>query len=722
MRYFFIALIALLTCSTASLSQEPNEDEGLVLDTVTVVGSRVPRPVADVAGSVTVISNEQLERELVTDLEGLVNYQPGLSIETAGSRFAPSGINIRGVGGNRVKVEFDGVPVADHFQVGSFSHAGRDGVDPEYLSRVEILRGPASSLYGSDAIGGVVSMVSMRPHEYLARVNEDRYFGLKTNVDSRANGWLLHGVAAAQANPELAFSVAASVRGFEHPDNQSNLPDAKNDLMEGDGRSILAQLNGTGNSGNLWGVTVDAVRRDRSSDTRSILGSGRYRSTTLLTGDDKYTRSRISANYRGPVASDTDRRGSLYYQETDVRQFTVDERAGSTPPVRRERLFNYDQQLIGADFVGEYLLSGQSVDHRLVYGVDIESRRIRENRDAVQINLDTGERTNVILGETFPVSDFPNSRVNEVGVFIQDEISAGGAWTLIPALRFDYYDLDPGQHSTTAVSVTDNAISPKLGIIYDISRNAQWFAHYAHGFRAPPFNDVNLTLDIPLFNIRALPNPDLESEKSDTLEWGIRSESLSQYFELSLFYSRYRDFIETNTLVGVDPDSGQLLFQSINLNRARIGGVEARWHVELGSWADTLENWYFDAGVFWADGENRDNGQSIDSLDPANMVAGLGWRSGSDSLDLRLLGRAYQSKDDVADPAEQFQPPGYAVFDILGTWQPSDSVRVDFGLLNLADRKYWRWQSVRGLAPGDPVLEVLSSSGRSVSVGLRLDF
>ena len=178
MRYFSIALIALLTCSTASLSQEPNDDEGLVLDTVTVVGSRVPRPVADVAGSVTVISNEQLERELVTDLEGLVNYQPGLSIETAGSRFAPSGINIRGVGGNRVKVEFDGVPVADHFQVGSFSHAGRDGVDPEYLSRVEILRGPASSLYGSDAIGGVVSMVSMRPHEYLARVNEDRYFGL----------------------------------------------------------------------------------------------------------------------------------------------------------------------------------------------------------------------------------------------------------------------------------------------------------------------------------------------------------------------------------------------------------------------------------------------------------------------------------------------------------------------------------------------------------------
>jgi hemoglobin/transferrin/lactoferrin receptor protein len=68
-----------------------------------------------------------------------------------------------------------------------------------------------------------------------------------------------------------------------------------------------------------------------------------------------------------------------------------------------------------------------------------------ELRDGLQTNLLTGSSSNVVLGETLPVRDFPNSRSRELGLFLQDEISmAGGNWELIPAIRWDDYQLDPG--------------------------------------------------------------------------------------------------------------------------------------------------------------------------------------------------------------------------------------------------------------------------------------
>jgi hemoglobin/transferrin/lactoferrin receptor protein len=132
------------------------------LETVTVYARRI-LPVSRVAAMVSVIPQETIERTLVTDVKQLVRYEPGLSVRSDPFRFGADTISVRGVGGNRVAVEVDGVPVAGGFAVGNFADSGRSFVDPAFLQRVEVLRGPASSLYGSDAIGGVVSMTTLAP-------------------------------------------------------------------------------------------------------------------------------------------------------------------------------------------------------------------------------------------------------------------------------------------------------------------------------------------------------------------------------------------------------------------------------------------------------------------------------------------------------------------------------------------------------------------------------
>ena len=149
-------------CVLASPASRAGEVPGADLDTVTVYALR-PTPVARVAAAVTVIDAEAMQRGQAGDIKQLVREQPGLAVRNDPFRFGLDTFAVRGLGGNRVRVEIDRVPAASGFAVGSFADTGRGVIDLAFLERVEILRGPASSLYGSDAIGGIVAMTSLRP-------------------------------------------------------------------------------------------------------------------------------------------------------------------------------------------------------------------------------------------------------------------------------------------------------------------------------------------------------------------------------------------------------------------------------------------------------------------------------------------------------------------------------------------------------------------------------
>src|SRR5690606_37451589 len=156
----------------------PAVAEATEFDRVVVTATRTARAISDVPNTVDVIDRERMDEILARDLKDLFRYEPGITVTSGFGRFGIGGIRIRGLDANRVRIQTDGIPVSDSFAIGSFSDANRNFVDIDTLKRVEVVRGPTSSLYGSDALGGTVSFVTKDPSDYLEE-GRDAYFGLR---------------------------------------------------------------------------------------------------------------------------------------------------------------------------------------------------------------------------------------------------------------------------------------------------------------------------------------------------------------------------------------------------------------------------------------------------------------------------------------------------------------------------------------------------------------
>jgi hemoglobin/transferrin/lactoferrin receptor protein len=192
-------------------------------------------------------------------------------------------------------------------------------------------------------------------------------------------------------------------------------------------------------------------------------------------------------------------------------------------------------------------------------------------------------------------------------------------------------------------------------LIYRLNPETDVYLQYAHGFRAPPYEDANIGLEIPVFNFRAIPNPDLRSESSDGFDLGLRWHGTDKAVRMSVFRTRYTDFIATKVRLGIDPDSGRLLFQSQNLSRTVIEGIEAGGHINLQS---TIGEFRVDGSLYLARGENRDNGQALNSVGPGQAVVGASWYAPNATRSVRLQSTFTEAWDDRDETSgELFKPP-----------------------------------------------------------------
>ena len=699
------------------------------LETVMVYARRI-QPVARIAATVSVIPREAIEAGMVSDVKQLVRYEPGLSVRSDPFRFGLDTFAIRGVGGNRVAVEIDGIPAAGGFAIGSYSDSGRSFVDPAFLERVEVLRGPASSLYGSDAIGGVVAMTTLTPQSVLG---PDGSRGLRTaaGLSGVDDGWHAEAIGAARHGAVEALLGYVHRAGSEADTAADVAPNPRDYTSD----SLLARMIVGTTPGGPLAVTVEGGRLQQATSVDAFLGLAgtRYANTTLLEGDDSADRHRVSLGQRleaTPAFDSAD--WQLYVQGTDTRQDTLEERSAvppRTPPVRIEREFRLEDRTRGAEFTAVKDRTGPRLQQSLVYGLEFSRSRIEERRDGLQTNLVTGGTTNVILGESFPLRDFPITDVTEAGVFVQDELRPGDSgWTLIPALRADYYRLDPDPDrmysddnpSNVAVGLDDFALAPKLGVIRDLGEGWTAFAQYARGFRAPPPEDVNIGLELPLFNVRAVPNPDLDPEKSDGYELGLRWEGGGARVAASGYYTDYRDFIESKVNLGPDPVTGVTLFQSQNVAEARIYGAELSASVRPGEWMAGLEGVSARFSAAWARGEDRVRDQPLNSVDPASAVLSLGYDAPAGRWGGELVTTWVADKNAVDDSrVDLYRTDGYVVADLLAYYDFGGGLRLNFGLFNLGDAEYIEWSDVRGRVAGDPLIPYYTRPGRNVSVTLH---
>lgn len=694
------------------------------MDEIVVVATKRENRIRDVAADVSVITRAELDATLATSLADALRYLPGISHQGAGTRFGNEGVTIRGIGGNRIALEIDGVPLSQHFSVGSFSNATRDFIDPALVGQIEILRGPASALYGSSALGGVVAVRTPAPGRLAATgdiggdasvvrhgIDDSNHLSARLAVSGNAMSGLLAGsLREGGAAQTRADAAVADGRDFER-------------------RAMLARLDGENRYGHRWHLILLGQRDAVVSDIRSVLGNGRFRTTTRLAGDDEMAFDLASADYTFgnslPWLDEALVRAFL--ASANIEQHTLDERAAAAEPVLIHRTFHYGQRLRGVEVNLWKQATTGAWSHRFGFGAEWTERKTSELRDGVSESLADGSTTSTILGEDFPLRDFPVTVTREVGAWLSDAMTHGPL-TLTAALRYDDNRLDPrpdsvwreSSPSTEPVSISASDLSPKLGAVYRLNANTDVYVQYARGFRAPPFEDANIGLDIPLFNIRAIPNPELESETSDGWELGLRRETVRTRLALSAFHTDYDNFIETKARIGIDPSSGRLLFQSRNIDDARIRGMELRGSVDL---AGYLEGVTLTAAAYWAEGEDSTSGRPLGDVGPPQAVMGAEWLSADERTTVRALLTAtddWSQRDDAGE--ELFEPPGYAVVDLYLMQRFGRHATLRAGIGNLTDRLYWRWSDVRGLAPDDPVLPVLAQPGRHYSIGLEWDW
>ncbi|MDH5617881.1 MAG: TonB-dependent receptor plug domain-containing protein, partial [Gammaproteobacteria bacterium] len=162
-KIIFLALVLAFPVA-AQASDDGLGDAGL--DEIVVVATKRATSIRDVAADITVITAAELQATLGTSLEDVFRFVPGVTQQSSGSRFGTEGITIRGIGGNRIAMELDGVSLSDHFAIGNFANATRDFADTGLIGQVEVLRGPASAVYGSSALGGVVAMQTLQPSQF----------------------------------------------------------------------------------------------------------------------------------------------------------------------------------------------------------------------------------------------------------------------------------------------------------------------------------------------------------------------------------------------------------------------------------------------------------------------------------------------------------------------------------------------------------------------------
>ena len=716
------AVAALVLLGIPAVSSSEEIPPGETIDQVVVVANKDERSIRDVAANVTVLSRGELNAELATSIGDAFRYVPGIDHEGAGTRFGTEGINIRGIGGNRVAILVDGVPLADQFDTGSFSNATRDFIDAGLVQGIEVLHGPASALYGSSAIGGVVAVSTPDPSDIARRGTfGGELQGTWRDTDSSAHGQAI----VAFNNSSSGLLAGHSWRKGEQVDSAAT--DDALDTRDYERETTLLKFVSDNRFGHSFRASVMRQQGHTLSDLKSVLGAGRYRSTTALQGDDHQRLDVVNLSYEFGSPENWIDSGVLrgFWEQADIDQYTLDERAAARTPASIDRLFSYDQEIRGIELNVWKNFSGETVTHRVGMGVEYRDRRTEEFRDGVSTDLAMGEQTHILLGEVFPLRDFPISDTVETAAFIEDTISIGEKWTVIAGLRADRYELNPDvdtmyladfpDYETTRLDESD--ASPKLGVIYSVTPGIDLYAQYSHGFRAPPYSDANVSLELPLFGVRAVPNPNLRSESSDGYDIGLRWFGVRSSARISAFRTDYKDFIETKVNVGVDPASGFVLFQSQNIEDTTIEGFEAGWSIRLGK----LEQFALDGSAYYARGDNVTTGRPISSVGPAQAVVGFSWFSADESRQLRLKGKFTDAYDRLDESAgELFKPSGHAVIDLYMTQKIGSNAIIRAGLHNLTDRTYWNWSDVRGLAPDDPILPYLAQAGRTASLSLQL--
>jgi len=723
--------------SVDSQGQEQADDLGDLMEEVTVVASRIGRPWIQSSGSVTSIRPQELTSGGVQDLGGIGKYDPLISAPFdygssdtlygyGGSGY--SGFNIRGVEGNRVSMELDGIRqppqyVSTSFDMGTAGGSGgmgRDYFDPSMFSLIEILKGGGSALYGSDAMGGVVSLKTIDAGDLLngkewGALARTQYFSVNDSYAWQAGGAVESGAFRAM----LMYSGREGHESENHGGGSSTRPNP----VDFSSHAILGKFDWSLGD-HRFQLAVESYERDTHVNTLSAVRESALGGFNDYVLDDQtMERQRASVRWEfEPKAEWADSIEAMVYWQSSMNR--SDNHSGSRdrdiggvviPGRKREQTINFETNLYGIQLQGRKEREWGTWKHQLLSGLDI----------SMEESVSTFERWDTGNVQDTNRTPFAPADTLRAGFYLQDEIGLAEKWSLTPGLRFDYTSIDPevsAEYRARLAELRNNnqfigdpekydnfAVSPRLDIAYMPTEGTRIYGNYSLGIRNPTAEELSMVFvhsDVSggTAGTVTTPNPDLEEETSHSFELGFKADGDAGRFQMAGFYNRYRNYIENGVFTGEFDQDGREIRTTVNRGEAEIYGGEMGGELSLGHWLPVLDGAKIGAATGISFGKNTEDGAWLNSVEPWKSSIFAGYDAPSGKYGVRLTGtyvdRVRRVDDTIPETGVLYRPEAYFLLDLAAYWKPTDSLTINGGINNLLDQKYWSWSSARRTSSG----------------------
>ncbi len=696
-----VALVFVLLPNAYAEEEEKKADgsESKVVEKITVTAARFERPIDLTPQSMTVLESAELDARPMLNVQSLLDDVPGISYSRSGA--LDGQLTVRGLSSNdsRTVLFIDG----DRFR-------GRPSLeysflDPNEIERIEIIRGPAAALYGSDAMNGVVNVITRRAQPDPASPGFSLRPRLYALGYSSANNFAATRLELQGASQKFDLLVGANYRVANDYDTPAGA--IPNSDMETRSLNVRAGYAPTDTARFEIVTKFMIIEAGRATAPGAPLVTTRQTPLRERSARLGYTQSQVAR-----WMQDLEVSAYARYMHTVIRS---DTRTAASGNVELR-----DTWVIGPTVTGGKVL-GRSIvgDSVLAYGVDLYREDVPPFDDEVRVLNSAGAQVSL------------NPRAPRIRAAVQTNIGALAhydwdptqRWTVSLGSRYDviWTDIDskPALGESPALSEAfarnrssrDDKLTGSVGLIFRPMPMLHLVANVSTAFRSPTTFDKSGSGTIGALN--TLPNAELKPESSENYEAGARLRLKSWNVNLTAFRSDYEDLLQ---FVFPTP----LTRQRQNIGRARVQGFEVDGTVEMTPrWA-----WRFNAANVRA--TNKLTNAPLPYVPPLNGLLALRHTAPGD-LWVEASGRWSRDKTRI-DRTQERPKDGYQVFglyaggDLARFGKAFAPYRLTIGVDNITDKQYVNpvTRELVGfpVSPTNPLIE----PGRSLTINLTAAF
>lgn len=573
------ALLTGLAGVETTWAEEAKIDE-IQAESITVTATRHQQKIEDVTPSTEIVTQEEIEAVAADTLEDALKYATSVYFYQDMLRSTPS---IRGFEGKHTLILIDGKRYAG--PEGKFADPTR--FTSGNIERIEIVRGPMSSLYGSEAMGGVINIITKQAQQ--TGVDAGLKYGSYSHGDDTTT-LAFNAQLAERDRTDFWRKVSFSLSGEQvWQDN----------MVLGDGTTLLPGDDTGSLTGDLDIALSDHVTLEfdggyHKTDNDSILYIRNY----LANSGNEYSSYDLSSGFRYESAKVS----GLLRAYTSHYEKEYEKRYVSGPQTNRitGNGTDFDDGVRNTNVVEGNISSPFDTpvgEHRLTLGGEYRS----EEHESVRITNDpcgTASRDGVTLALGCYDPD-------STAFYVQDEWMMGQRFTLVPAIRYDEYDN------------FDAEWSPKIGAVVKLNEQWRTKANYGHSFRAPGVGEMFQDYYGMGGMYHIMGNAELQPETSDSFDLALESSGKTWLGRIGYFYNDVSDLIDT-TLVRTTgrPPRSVMHYQYMNIDEAKLQGMEIE-----GSWQAT-ESLRLGMNYTYLDANNETTDERIASK-PRHQASGI---------------------------------------------------------------------------------------------------